>query len=515
MPAGVKAGNVLWEFDSWYPDSTRFVADLIVPGKPMSLWSVPILGGAPQELIETEHLAWQPAMVSPDGSHIAYFMAPGTYGTREIWLMGPHGESPHKMLTAADNSGFYRMAWSPAGNRIAIARWHREGKKTTTSVESWDLSGASKTTILPDESRFGGALRWTPGELVYSRGTQNLWELNIDDETGMPKGNPQQLTDWSGFMINGLSATADGKHLAIERGNRHAAVFVGDLADKGDRLLHARRLTIDDYWNVPFAWTSDSRSVIFGSIRLGYPRIYKQALDSGAPQAITSSYDFDDWAGLHLTPDGEWVLFAGVPPNSPPGSGYRFFRVPVNGGPTQALFDAPEMPDTFFCTNRAANYCAYPSLAENGRSWVITAFDPGGGKRRELLRIPTPEGDDQWGLSPDGAQVAIFKTDWATGQIRFIPVAGGEARTVTVKGYVNLNSIVWAQDSKSMFIGISGSAGATLLHVDLNGNARPIWQQPYPGQGDYGTWGIPSPDARHLAVLGQSAEANVWMIDNF
>jgi len=146
---------------------------------------------------------------------------------------------------------------------------------------------------------------------------------------------------------------------------------------------------------------------------------------------------------------------------------------------------------------------------------VITAFDPAGGSRRELLRIPTEPGVTyDWGLSPDGSQIAIFKSDWNTGEIRFFPVAGGEARTVTVKGYVNLNSICWAQDSKSLFVGTSGSIGATLLHVELDGNARPIWQQPYAGERD-GTWGIPSPDGRHLTVLGQSAEANVWMIDNF
>jgi hypothetical protein len=146
---------------------------------------------------------------------------------------------------------------------------------------------------------------------------------------------------------------------------------------------------------------------------------------------------------------------------------------------------------------------------------VITAFDPAGGNKRELLRIPTEPGAEyDWGLSPDGTQVALLKKDLNTGQIRLIPLAGGQARTVTVKGYVNLNSFDWAPDSKSMFVGTSGPAGSTLLRIDLNGNAHPIWRQPYRGE-SYATWGIGSPDGRHLAVLGLSAEANVWMIDNF
>jgi Tol biopolymer transport system component len=94
--------------------------------------------------------------VSPDGSNVFYSAgAGGYYGARAIWLMGPHGESPHKVLTAGDNAGFGRMEWSPAGNRIAYNRVHKEGNQAADSVESCDLSGANKTTILSNES--GGA----------------------------------------------------------------------------------------------------------------------------------------------------------------------------------------------------------------------------------------------------------------------------------------------------------------------------------------------------------------------
>jgi hypothetical protein len=59
-------------------------------------------------------------------------------------------------------------------------------------------------------------------------------------------------------------------------------------------------------------------------------------------------------------------------------------------------------------------------------------------------------------------------------------------------------------------VGTSGPGGATLLHIDLAGKAQAIWQQSQPLK----PWGIPSPDGRHIAIFGTSAEANVWMIDN-
>lgn len=373
-------------------------------------------------------------------------------------------------------------------------------------------------TVLSDDqlADFG----WiSPGRFVYSRWvqgasstTENLWELRVD-EAGAPQGKPRQLTDWSGFASWSLTATPDGKYLAFLRGTSHESVFVGDLANNGTRLLNPHRLTVDEYNNMPLSWAADSRSVIFESYR-GREQVYKQALDGSAPQAITSiaGFDFDEYNGVRLSPDGAWVLFSGLPPNSPPGAPYRFFRVSVNGGASQPLFEAPALPETFYCTNRVANFCAYPTQADDRRSWVITAFDLAGGKGKELLRISTEPGAEyHLGLSPDGSQVAMLKTDWNTGQIRFIPLGGGQARTVTVKGYVNLISCDWAPDSKSVFVGTWGPAGATLLRIDLNGNAQPIWQQPTPMD----TWGVPSPDGRDLAMYGTSMDANVWMIDNF
>jgi Tol biopolymer transport system component len=513
MPSGIQTGQAFWEFDGWYPDSTRFIADVAVPGRPPSLWSVPILGGAPQELVEDA--GWG-ARVSDDGSSVAFLKVLGAFGWREIWLMGAHGEFPHKLLTAGEQSWFGRIAWSPAGGRIAYQYAHGEANSPNVTVESCDLHGANKTMILSDDQL--GDFNWiSSGRLVYSRWvreatveTYDLWGLKVDGKNGAPQGKPRRLTDWSGFSVSNLSAAADGRHLAFLRGTGHVSVFVGDLASNGTRLLNPHRLTIDEYLNMPQAWTADSRDVIFGSGRAGTFGIYRQALDASTPRAISSSPTLNvDW--IRLSPDGAWVVFAATPHNSPAGTPYRLYRVAVNGGAPQPLFEVPGLWG-MYCTNRAANLCTYSARTGDGRSLIVTAFDPVAGKGKELLRIPTEPGAYYtWAPSPDGSLIAYEKTDWTSGQVHFLPLHGGQAGTVTVKGYANLNSLDWAPDSKSIFVGTWGPSGATVLHIDLNGNAQPLWHQPQPNQ----TWGIPSPDGRHLAMLGVSADANVWMIDNF
>jgi len=52
---------------------------------------------------------------------------------------------------------------------------------------------------------------------------------------------------------------------------------------------------------------------------------------------------------------------------------------------------------------------------------------------------------------------------------------------------------------------------ASLLHVDLSGNAQVLWE--HKGAGDI--WGVPSPDGRYLAILGEVNNSNVWMFEGF
>jgi serine/threonine protein kinase/dipeptidyl aminopeptidase/acylaminoacyl peptidase len=516
-PSSIKPGEAFWEFESWFPDSTRFTAELGVPGKPFSLWSVAILGGAPQEIMDDYHSG---AGVSPDGSAIAFPRERSVFGWREIWLMGPHGESPHKILSADDQSGIGGMAWSPAGNRIAYTNTHHAGDKTVYSVETCDLNGTARTTVLVDDKL--NDFTWvSPGRLIYSRYvagsrdnfSNDLWDLKVDSSTGTPHGSPRRLTDWSGFYVYGLSATADGKHLVFQRGNEHESVFVGDLAGHKDGMVQAHRLTLDDYGDIPTAWTGDSNYVLFSSARAAGRQIYRQTLDGSIPPQPVTQAPAMTFILVRPAPDGASLVVEGNPAGS---ETVGLYRVASGGGIPQLLFEPGEFVD-FRCTDRRTNLCVYGSIIPKQKDLIINSFDPSSlapasGKGKELLRIPVEPGAMySWAISPDGSQVGIRKHDRNTSDIRFFSLHGGGTRTITVPGYLNLRSLDWAPDSKSIFVGTSGPGGSVLLRVNLDGSVQPVWQQSHSAQ----IWGIPSPDGRHIALSGRSADANVWMIDNF
>jgi serine/threonine protein kinase/Tol biopolymer transport system component len=510
---GIDRSKADWALGNWYPDSTGFIVSVAIPGSPVSVWSVAARGGTPQKIADVEDMVGT-GKISPDGSYIVYGKRGSALGAHELWLMGPHGESPHKILTADDRSPFGVIAWSPAGKRIAYSH---PLPQASLLVQSCDLNGANQTTILLDGALFG--LTWiTGGRFIYSRSTQrataragDLWELNVDEQ-GVPHGKSRRLMDWSGYSMDYLSATADGKRLAFLRNTHHASVLVGDLAEAGTRLLKLRRLTIDDNINIPLAWTPDSREVIFSSQRAATRQIYRQALDRGStPERITSSPEIDFFMA-RLSPDGVWLILQG---ESGAARDMSVYRVPVTGGIPQLLFPLEGLTQSW-CTNQAANFCVLGRPDPQRNELVISSFDPLVAKEKDLTRIALEPGTDAsigmdyaWQISPDASWIAIAKRHGKT--IRLAPLGKDRARTIDLNGYSDILDLNWAVNSRSLFVSRLGPAGATLLHVDLEGNAQPIWQQPQTTS----LRGLSSPDAHHLVIAAETRETDVWMIRNF
>ena len=116
----------------------------------------------------------------------------------------------------------------------------------------------------------------------------------------------------------------------------------------------------------------------------------------------------------------------------------------------------------------------------------------------------------QWDLSPDGTRIAILKS--AEGPIQIISLNGEPLREFTVNGWSRLRNLDWTADGQGLFISSLNEKESLLLKVDLHGNASILWEHP---GGVGGTYGVPSPDGHHLAMLGWTVENNIWIMENF
>jgi hypothetical protein len=88
---------------------------------------------------------------------------------------------------------------------------------------------------------------------------------------------------------------------------------------------------------------------------------------------------------------------------------------------------------------------------------------------------------------------------------------GGKDQEINVKGWGRLQNLEISADGKAFYSGSTSPEGATLLRIDMEGRAQVLWRQ----KGSPMTWGMASPDGRHLAFSGSVQNSNLWMVEGF
>jgi serine/threonine protein kinase len=505
----------IWRI-AWFPDSSSLLfISISTQNAQRQLWSGSMFGGTPRLLrSDVDHVT-----VSSDGSELLF-----TNGARdEIWAMDTNGENARKLFSK-EGLYFDQPAWYAGRRRILyLAEGGDAPFGPVGSLESLDLETGQSLTVCKPCTDF----RVLPDRrLIYvANDLVSLWEVPIDAQTARPTGGPRQITEPHGYSYSHPTVSADGKRLVVLQHDTGVArgfgavVFVADLEDDGRRLNNARRLSLggSDYAH---AWTPDSQAVVFESGRNGSFNIFKQRLDQRVAEPLVAGREYAGYG--RFSPDGAWLLyFLG-------GSEHqrRLMRMPASGGPSEVVIQSPGLAN-YYCTPPAANLCVAGEREQN--RLVFYAFDPaqklppGGIPRSDLRQLArTDYNPSDWGLSPDGASIAMVRPDNSEGRVHIISLAGRghagpgmgapPAHDVLVEGWTNLYNLNWAADGKGWYIcNAPVAGGSTFLHVDLQGHAT-VLQFP---ENLNKFWGVPSPDGRHLAYSRTTFTANAWLLENF
>jgi Tol biopolymer transport system component len=300
---------------------------------------------------------------------------------------------------------------------------------------------------------------------------------------------------------------ADGKKLIFNKWNTYVSVYVTDVAPNGTSVSGRRHLTLTESWDFPTDWTPDSKEVILLSNRNGHMGIFKQSLNEDTAEPLVTGPD--DIMAPKVTPDGVWVVYAFSTKPNDESAPVQVMRVPITGGPSEFVLTA-RFPGFPTCSKLPANLCAIIEEDDDHKQFIFTAFDPLGGRGRELARIDTdPNKYFNFALSPDGTRIAYANS--YEGPVHILSLRGEPSQEIRVRGWNNLRDIEWA-GAKALLIENRVQGGVVLLHVDMQGNAHVLWQQQ---RGFGGFIGALSPDGRHLASNGISMNSNIWMMENF
>ena len=303
LPEGFKATPVCW-----LPDGSHIlITSVIGPEQQSGLWQIATVGGSPRKLSDEGRAA----AVSPDGSQIVFLK--GGAWSHEVWLMGADGEQSRKLVGELGDL-FRSPVWSPDGKQIAFLRdVYRPGDfGVVRQIEILDLASNQRKLVL-SQARLGTALAWTNDRLVYvleeeppNQNDSNAWSVKIDPLTGKALGTATRLTAGPG-RVQYLSSTIDGKRLAYLKEGRQPDVYVARIEANGTKLQAPRLLTLDERQDLPWAWTPDSKQVIFGSDRDGSFHLFRQSPGQTTPELLVGGKEPSMLP--RLTPDGKAIVY--------------------------------------------------------------------------------------------------------------------------------------------------------------------------------------------------------------
>ena len=305
-----------------------------------------------------------------------------------------------------------------------------------------------------------------------------------------------------------------------------------------------RRLTLNEGRDFPAAWTADSMAVVFVSNRNGQWQLFRQSIDSEAPEPIvkppeneaerTEAGEFNPTIP-RISPDGAWVLYIvwkrgdGSPLSEElvhrDQWNWELMRVSVTGGsPQSVLTGSAAIIHSFRCARLPATLCLFAERTQDKKQLVFTAFDPVTGRGREFKRFatePAPDAQYEWDLSPDGTRLAILRCSETT--VRLLGLNQQTSDSIVSTKSSSLETVDWTADGKALLVSSLKEGGSALMRLDLHGNAQTLWESKgtvEPGMtpflaGPSVPWAVPSPDGRHLAICVWSLNANMWMMENF
>lgn len=527
QPEELKDEKITWVIVSWFPDGIRFLVNAHPAGtggeewdsRNTSIWMVSVMGGPPRKLRDTG----RSYSISPDGSLIAFGMNKGRFGEREIWQMQSDGQQPRKLIESTDESAVDRFLWSPDGRRVSYIRHNEDLSKFEIINRFWkegllaniDEGPPTDTNSPLDMQSLSDRMELPGGHLILSveehgtvNKTCNFWTIPVDQFTGRPTQKARQLTHWGGYCMTHMSVTKDGKQLAFLRWRYGTSTYLADLEASGTRIGSPRHFTLTESLDYPVGWTADSQGILFASSRAGHWAVYKQPLNQDTAELLVGG--LDDMRSPTMSADGSWFLY-GLPTRpADQSTDTNVMRVPVAGGPPQLVL-AARPHSQIFCARSPSNLCLIGERTEDRKQIILRAFDPLKGLGAEVTRFDLDPDDDRWTLavSTDGTRIAATRNP--EGPIHVLSLRGQPAQKINVKGRKGILRLDWAPDGKGLYVSSEAQGGAELLYVNFQGDSLGLWKN---RAGNF-TAGLPSPDGRHLAIMGLAFDGNIWMTENF
>ena len=287
---------------------------------------------------------WQPSF-SPDGARIAFRSEREGGG---LYVMGTTGESPRRV----SDKGYW-PAWSPDGKELAYcmapitdprampsssAIWRvnlTTGAATlvlsemaanpdwsphTKRIAYWMVRGGQRDlwTMRPDGSdpvavTNDSPTDWRPvwsadGNYLYfisdRGGTDNIWRIAVDEESGKPRGEPEPVTSGTSD-VGYFDITPEGHRLVFAENSVQAKLALQPFDARAERLSGAPQLIMESTAVAPDL-SPDGKWIVYMTLQ-PWEDILIVHTDGSGMRHLTHDEYRDRFA--HWSPKGDLIAF--------------------------------------------------------------------------------------------------------------------------------------------------------------------------------------------------------------
>jgi len=453
------------------------------------IWSVPAFGGEPERVIDG---GFNPCW-SSDGATLVFDA--GFDGPRRIWASAADGSERHALSSdESDQAAHMRPACSPGGDWIVYER--QEGSQSTASnLQLVPLAGGDPVWITNDSSRdFSPA--WNGiDSIVFSSdrgGAINLWQIDIDPDTGEPESKPAQLTLGAGDDVE-PAVSRDGRlvYVTLRRLQNLWRLHVDPLAWE---TAGEPQSLVDASWNDVAPVTSPDGDLInFASDRGGSFDLWSLDPETGGLEQLTEGEAQDlqpDWSS-----QGDRIVFF-----SDRAGNNDIWVVPATGGPVVQVTDHPADDVNAYWSPDGKRIAFMSDRGGRSEIWVMGAD---GGNLSQVTDIGVTGHTARW--SPDGEWIIFTSIENDDRNIWAVASDGSQLRQLTSEPTQDAHAL-WSPDG-SHFLYLAGHAILYVQSFD-EGAAQVLFD---PGERiDYTYL---SADGTQLLFTLQRVEGDLWLID--
>jgi len=385
---------------------------------------------------------------SPDGTMLVYatervgLMPLNWEGVSELWIV-PIDGGEARPLGSGDG---VMPRWSPHGHRIVFQT--RLGTNAQMDIMTMPAQGGEPTPVLSDEAT-DWSPTWSPdGRFIYfisdRGGSMNLWRISVEEESGQPRGEPEQVTTPATFAAHPCFS-ADGRRVAFSSVVMRQNLQIAEFDPQTLVMSEPTWLTTGSrQWSSPDP-SPDGAWVAFYSRDRPEGDIYVIRADGTGLRQVTLGPPVDRVP--RWSPDGELLSYFSS------GSGQiQAWTVRADGSDTRQMTEGEGASIVVWSPDGAA--VAANGFTSTSGAGALFLLDPG--RPQERRELPAPEQSlrpfmaNSW--SPDGQRLGGMIGVSDQGVVT-LSMASGRYEQLTSFGQWP----VWLPDSRHLLFVSAGS----------------------------------------------------------